>query len=168
MRLFVRTIWLSRQPNLYQLSGKTLIYSEMVLMLQEESGCNSAHELGWNTCQQATKRHGDASIWDTPQKCHFTLGFYMLNFLIVGCPWGATCLSYWPLRVQIPFFPSVLLCTTMTQSCMMQCLHKLASASLFVLCQQSMSGLGDEGAESKFSIISYYKRNDVNGKCCFV
>jgi hypothetical protein len=24
--------------------------------------------------------------WDTPQKCHFTLGFCMLNFLIAGCP----------------------------------------------------------------------------------
>jgi hypothetical protein len=36
--------------------------------------------MGWNACQQATKCHGDVSIWDTPQKCHFTLGFYMLFF----------------------------------------------------------------------------------------
>jgi hypothetical protein len=28
--------------------------------------------------------------WDTPQKCHFTLGFCILNFSIAGCP-CATC-----------------------------------------------------------------------------
>jgi hypothetical protein len=28
--------------------------------------------------------------WDTPQKCHFTLGFCMLTFSIAGCPWFIT------------------------------------------------------------------------------
>jgi hypothetical protein len=36
-------------------------------------------------------RHALLSNWDTPQKCHFTLEFCMLNFLIAGCPCEYTC-----------------------------------------------------------------------------
>jgi hypothetical protein len=49
--------------------------------------------------QELTDRRAVMHGLDTPQKCHFTLGFCMLNFSIVGSPWES---CFWYLECQCP------------------------------------------------------------------
>jgi hypothetical protein len=49
-----------------------------VLLIKNKFGWLAGWLAGW--CRAVA-----AGDWDTPQKCHFTLGFCMLNFLIAGC-----------------------------------------------------------------------------------
>jgi hypothetical protein len=42
--------------------------------------------------------------WDTPQKCHFTLRFCMLHFLIAGCPCQRHLIAIYPSSGTGPYF----------------------------------------------------------------
>jgi hypothetical protein len=105
----VHSIWIHERGNRFLsamiattgLNQSCTRYCTMITFKNERRYCKPTASNGYAAWWQRVAYLGSRVIrvwtsgqvratfcpWDTPQKCHFTLGFWKLNFSIMGCSW---------------------------------------------------------------------------------